>query len=618
MKPRVIMWANYRRGPSLSVPSPFDGDHSIEWWYDRVSGLAAEWAGIGVTDVLFPQPLKTNAGPYPGADGYGVYDDYDLGSKNTPQFGGVETRFGNVDKLLRAIAICKANGLNVLLDIVPHQRMGGRNGVYQYGSSTGTTNGRFPKHPSCFRGLPPRVPEDPVPDVPDDYSFGDEMCPINAYPQDYVLNGLLEAGDWIFRRTDADGGRLDDMKGMAVEFVNKYLAYGAMNGKWFMGEYADGNSNDTNWWCGQVNEKSSALDFDFHYNMAEVMCNNLGGNFNMASLQGRGMISSNPMKAVPFVESMDSDTDGFATIVNNKELGYALMLCGQGLPMIYVRDYLQEPDCYGLKDPIANLCWVNNKLANGATQVRWATEKLYVFERTGYPGLLVPMNGDVWNDAWPTVNVQTAFGPSVQLHDYSGHNTVDIWTDTSGRVTLSVPPGANGTGYGCWSRANLDTPIEIMPRSTTQTFFGADDLDIAPIGNTTTLVGKIWVAAHTAIELELITHPSVTDEEEKLDILVTVSDPGMKPATLESVDHTGWYTISISSSTQLTESIPFELKVTYTATQHLTAAQIATDPVLLPATKAVKTETLGEEIAELTKTMWFERAQKKLRKLGKL
>jgi hypothetical protein len=47
------------------------------------------------------------------------------------------------------------------------------------------------------------------------------------------------------------------------------------------------------------------------------------------------MYQTNPMKAVPFVESMDSDTNGFATIVFNKLLGYALMLGAKAAVRIY-------------------------------------------------------------------------------------------------------------------------------------------------------------------------------------------------------------------------------------------------------------------------------------------
>jgi alpha-amylase len=452
---RIMMWANYRRGPSISVPSPYDGDHSIPWWYDKIATLAQGWAKNGITDVLFPNPLKTNAGAYPGADGYGVFDDMDTGSKVTSQFGGQATRFGIAEQLRRAIAICHANGLNVLIDHVMHQRQGGRgNGIYNYlGADGRTLNGRFAKTASCFVGDPPRVPRDPIAGpVQDDFAFGDELCPVNALPPGYVADGLIAAGNWLFRTLDADGARLDDMKGMNAAFIKRWVSSGAMQGKWFFGEYADGNPDTLNWWLNEVGNLCSATDFAFHYNMAMAMCNNAGNDlFQMRWLDNprRGLIHSNPMRAVPFVESMDSDTNGFATIVNNKILAYALMLAGEGLPTIYVRDYLREPECYGLQDNINNLCWINRMLASGSTVSRFGDAKTYIFERIGGPHMIMALNNSVWDPNWKYITVQTGFGSNVQLHDYTGHSANDIWTDNQGRATLAVPPGANGLGYCC-------------------------------------------------------------------------------------------------------------------------------------------------------------------------
>ena len=323
LQPRVLMWMNYRRNHvnqgNLSVPSPYDGDPTVPYWYDKIAGMAESLAKCGFTDVLFPNPVMNSGGQAATMDGYSPYNDYDIGDS-------APTRFGDAEQLRRTVAIFHANGINVHLDIILHQRMGGVNGVYHYVASGGKTAGRFPKAPGCFRAtgtrtIPPFVAEDPVPDVPDDYAFGDELCPINAVPKYYVWNGLIASNEWLFRATDADGARLDDMKGINIGFMKAFMTTGEMKGKFFFGEYASGNPDDTNWWVGQVDGLASAIDFGFHYNWAQPMCMNAGaGTFYMGSLGDwwNAMIGSNPMKAVPFVEFMDSDTDGFATIVSNK------------------------------------------------------------------------------------------------------------------------------------------------------------------------------------------------------------------------------------------------------------------------------------------------------------
>lgn len=589
---RVMLWCNYRRGPSISVPSPFDGDPSVPWWYDKIAHEAHQWAAAGYTDVLFPSPLKTNAGAYPGADGYGPFDDYDIGSKDTKQFGGIATRFGTAEKLRRAIAICHANGLQVHIDHVMHQRMGGHNGVYRYlGADGKTLNGRFPKDPGCFRGDPKdgRVPEDPVPDVPDDFSFGDELCPINAKPKGYVWDGLIDAGNWIFRTLGIQGARLDDMKGMAIEFMKAWMSHGAMASKFFFGEYASGNPEDLNWWCAQVGERASLIDFGFHYNRAQPMCNDAGGSgFWMTSLGNRSnaMLGTNPMKALPFVESMDSDTNGFATIVSNKALAYALLLTGEGLPMVYVRDYLQEPDCYGLKPIIDNLLWIARNLANGSTVTRYGDRKAFVFERTGDPGLLVALNNDVWNPAWHTVTVQTGFGPNVRLHDYTGHNNEDCWTDANGRATFGVPPGANGMGFGCWSRAGLGGGRRppLPQRSCTQEFFGAEDLDIMPAINGELTVARIWVGAGTLIAADFAISQAgwTTGSAVEFHVLDPAGDKLLSGKLVDGTPsgsakvtarETGWHSLYLVSENLPAGGNPFTYRVNYTASPTLLPAQ---------------------------------------------
>lgn len=569
------MWANYRRGPQLAVPGPTDDKSSPYFWYDRIANWAHSWASIGNTDVLFPNPIKGQSGAFRTGDGYNPFDFYDIGSKN--QMNSIPTRFGDADQLRRAIAICRANGLNVLIDHVMHQLMGGSNGVYLYKGADGKTlNGRFPKHPSCFRGAPPRVPEDPVPSPPDDFAFGDELCPVNATPTNYVWDGLLDAGDWLFRTLGVQGARLDDMKGINADFIKAFMNHGVMANLFFFGEYASGNRNDTEWWVNLVNRRASAADFDLHYNVIMRMCNDAGGgNYYMGNMAGRGMIGIDPMRSVTFVESMDSDTNGFATVVNNKELGYALLLTAEGLPQIYIRDYLQEPDCYGLKQPIDNLTWIHANLVNGGTMTRYSDATVYIFERVGYPNCLVALNNDVWNPSWKTINVQTGFGANVQIHDYTGHNNTDYWTDGNGRVTIGIPPGANGHGYGCWSRANLDHKITPPSYSTTQTFFGADDLDIPGTNNNTIKAGKVWVAAGSPIYSEM--HADRTGWVMSSVINWEIIDANATTIGTGSLDLTGggllqgkavltgWHTVMVTSAGLPTGGSSFDVMITYTA-----------------------------------------------------
>src|SRR5882672_8594405 len=167
----VMLQAVYKLPNGHTVPSPYDGNRRIPWWWDRLAAQANSFRQAGFTAILLPPVAKTNAGAFPGADGYGPFDDYDIGNKN--QFFSTATRFGPSNRLQRCTAMMRANGLDVYLDMVPHHRDGGDNFTYKYLGAHGTPGtGRFPKFPTCFF---PNVPRDPIAGpISDDFSFGDE------------------------------------------------------------------------------------------------------------------------------------------------------------------------------------------------------------------------------------------------------------------------------------------------------------------------------------------------------------------------------------------------------------------------------------------------------------
>src|SRR5580704_16955180 len=164
----VLLQGFYKKKPNNAVPSPADGDAATPWWWDHLAAQANEFRQVGFTEVWLPPVLKTASGASPGADGYGAFDDYDIGSRH--QKGTTPTRFGTRAQLQRCVATFGANGT--------------------------ADAGRFPKSPSNFV---PQVPRDPDLGGPvaDDFPFGRELAPINALPHDYVFNNLIAAGDWL-------------------------------------------------------------------------------------------------------------------------------------------------------------------------------------------------------------------------------------------------------------------------------------------------------------------------------------------------------------------------------------------------------------------------------------
>lgn len=553
----VILQATCKFPNGHSVPAPVDGNRRIPWWWDHLAAQANAFRQAGFTAILLPPALKTSAGAFPGADGYGTFDDYDLGNKN--EFFSTPTRFGNREQLQRCTAIMRANGLDVYLDIVLHQRDGGNKYVYKYSGANGAAGvGRFPKNPQCFV---PNVPRDPIAGpVSDDFAFGDELAPINAIPKDYVMNGLIDAGDWQTRALNAQGYRIDDTKGLAVQFVRTFLNSKAMQGTFAVGEYYDGNPDTLNWWVWNSGMNGRCCTFDFSIRfMLAAMCNN-AGRWDMTQLDHAGYIGRDPMHAVSFVENHDTDLN--SPVIWNKILGYAYILTSEGYPCVYYKDYSTDAGCYGLKPQIDNLVWIHENLANAATNYRWKDYQFVVYERTGWPNLLVGLNNDNSN-AWKTVTVATGFGGNTQLHDYSGH-AGDLWTDAQGNATIGIPPNNNGLGYVCYSRANLGNASSVQRYPCTQVFEGAEDLDIGPaIGGQTVRIGRIWCDAGFPLALSA--------ESDATNLTFKVLDPQGNELTLnKGQGHTqkrGWHTLTVTSGASAIK--PFTLTVTYTSTQKL-------------------------------------------------
>jgi alpha-amylase len=579
----VLLHANYRllaaSGQKIVMPAPVDKDTPhAPWWWDHLAQQAADFRRSGFSAVLLPPVCKSQSGSAPGADGYGLYDNYDIGSKN--QVFNIPTRYGDHERLRRMIGIMHACGLDVYADVVMHQYDGGNNGAYRYVGADGKTlNGRFPKHPSCFVGALPRVAVDPVADPQGNFEFGDMASYMNSTPQHYMLNGAIDAADWLTRTLDVQGYRIDDVKGMAVQAVRQVLDAKSMANRFAVGEYFDGNPASLHWWVWNsgMAGRCNVFDFTLHWTI-QAMCNN-NSNWWMGGLQGAGYIAVDPMNAVTFVDNPDTDLSAGENVIWNKLLGYALMLTAEGYPSVYYKDYSPDPGCYGLKPPIDNLIWIHENLAFGSSATRWGNDRqVYVFERLGYPGLLVGLNNDQWNSY--TRNVQTNFGAHVKLHDYTGHQG-DVWTDEHGMVTITLPRNENGASYVCYSRIGYAQGFAINRRTTTQTFFGAADLDTSPAANGLKVqAGRVWCQQGTTLEAEF--SPDTGGWQPDAEILVEILDPqnrvlasqtfraNQKGGALKlGVKESGWHALQVTGHGLPAGGAAYEMAVTYVGTEGL-------------------------------------------------
>jgi len=533
---------------------------SDSWW----THLAKQANGLkraGFTAVWIPPVLKGASGGY--SNGYDPFDDYDIGSKD--QKGTVATRWGTREELQRAVAVMRANGLDVYVDLVLNHRNGDDgNWNFRYKDAYGNVGyGRFQKgfydfHPNY------NIQDANVPN--EDSSFGRDL----AHDNPYVADGLKAAGDWLTKALDVQGYRLDYVKGISYTFLKSYLSYGAMNGKFAVGEYWDANRDTLNWWANTAMEgRAHAFDFALREELKN-MCN-ADGYYDMRRLDHAGLVGIDPWKAVTFVEN--HDTDRHDPIYRNKHLAYAYILTSEGYPTVFWKDYVQ----YGMKPIIDNLIWIHEHLASGTTQERWKDEDVFVYERTGGNRLLVGLNDN--RATSKTVTVQTGFGANVALHDYTG-NGPDLRTDAYGRVTLTIP----ANGYVAYSVPGISGSFVPVEKTVTQEFAGATDLDIRPADNTQFVqVGRIYAQANKPVTAQL--YWDAKDWTASTSIVLEARTASGSLLTTKTVTQsspqgtsvsftpstTGWYVFSIRSyNTPPTNPKPaYWLKVSYTAPQTL-------------------------------------------------
>jgi alpha-amylase len=585
----VLLQAFYQRGDK-GVPTPFEGDNIDPWW-DHLAKQAQSFQRVGFTAVWLPPVTKGASGGF--SIGYDVFDDYDLGSKN--QKGTIATRYGTREQLARCVAVMRANGLDVYLDLVENQRSGGSGPggfTFRYVDADGNpVGGRFPKNPENFH---PNVPEDPGTVPGQDFSFGSDLAPINGKPPGYVFNGLIDSADWLTRALDVQGYRLDDAKGVSTRFMLPLLNSGSIKGKFAVGEFFDGNlALIQNWLFNGMQGRASAFDFPTRF-MLQRMCNR-SGPFSMASLDHAGLAGSNPFNAVTFVENHDTDSQPFEAIISNKALGYAYILTSEGYPCVFYKDYSADPGCYGggkvdnthtLKGVIENLIFIHEKIASGDTVQRFEDFDVFAYERRGGPHLLTALNNDQQNSR--TITVDTEFGPNRILHDYSGHHSNDVRTDGNGRVTIAIPKGQNGFGYVCYSVLGIGGDFTIDGHSVTQALEGAHDLDIKPADNMQFVqVGRAWCEKGKEILVSL--RFDTKDWTDTTTITLQLLDSNNQPLVPDKIYHkstaqgdqvvahatvTGWHTFRLrSDSTPPTNVRPaYTLDITYSAPRTLTVA----------------------------------------------
>lgn len=455
------------------------------------------------------------------------------------------------------------------------------------------------------------------------------------YMRNQARNWLV----WFKKQTGVDGFRFDAVKHFPhwalQDFIwnLKYNAGWANGGGQMMaiGEYVgskaqlDGWINDVRYSNGGSEDLVGTFDFSLRQEIKNMVSG--GGAYNLSNIPGSQQ--SNRYRTMPFVNNHDTfrplkDANGnYIGWDTGNELGgghidpfdirleaaYAIAFAVDGSPQVFFEDlfdiggtgkrYSHSPTSLAnlpVRDGVANIIWCHQKLnfKKGSYKVRHQANDLLIIER-GYNGgpensyAIIGIN-DNWN-TWQSATIQTDFGPNVRLHDYSGANASDIWTDASGRATIWVPPvdGSNvRRGYTIWGPAGISGGFAPTQRSTTQEWEMANDLGdnhasslqqggALPAASTVQrYVGKVFAEAGKSIVVNL--YPDAPAHSLNVQLYnnggsSVASQTGTGTLTLTYTPTvTGFYQIRVRNNSTSNPAQNVWVKATYTAPRVISTA----------------------------------------------
>jgi alpha-amylase len=542
----VVLDLNYRFWNDHRATEQVGWSHPTKtqplWANQRIAKLIPELQAAHFTALRMPPSTLAGGGEF--SDGYDKKDDYVLDG----------TAFGSGEMLRQCVATIHAHGLYAYGDLVLHQYGGYPNGEYK--------TSRFPKTPKCFVGPPPRVDVDDVPSQEGNFPFGDMVSYQWSEPARYMHDGAVDASVWLTRTVGFDGYRIDDVKGTYAPVI--YDIIQAINVDYVVGEYFEGSNGPLgNWAHGYMKGLANVLDFGFKFNVRDI-CNNTSNHW-MGRLSEIGYCMVDAQHAMTFVESADTDISPGQQTIWNKMLGYAILLTFPGYPSVYYRDWANDENCYNLKKYINNLVWIHEHFANGDFATRYSSYQVFAMERLGLPGkpgLVAIFNNDQWNEY--TVSIPTSHPPGFMLHEYTGmSNTwLDVWTDSRGHITVTVPRNNNGHGYLVFAVPQAPNYPPRPALMTTQEFECAGDLHATgAIKNETRVIARISIDEGSLVHCHLKANQTNWHEGSSIGFrlvhdasnVIAMENPvldntGENVVATGTARASGWYGIEMSGS----------------------------------------------------------------------
>ncbi len=473
-------------------------------WYDEIARQADLLGLAGFDGIWLPPPSKGAAGAFDV--GYTPYDYYDLGDfdsapgDNTSGTGAfVPTRYGDRAQLENALERLRANGIEIYMDIVLNHRSGGNlepNRFAEWYTNRGGGSLFSPDGEQTFTAFPlthgsgriawpvgegndfffpnaVRNPGNTGDFFADNQIAGFHQMYVNSFGYQNALHdgdgsnlpigdSLMVWGDWLTQELGLDGFRFDFVKGIHPAYLNRWVDYGAMRGKFHVHELFDGDMGRKLSYLNMVSstQKPGAM-FDFNMRFAYKEMSDGGNNYDIRNWHGRGLFNQPGVpyeRIVTFVDNHDFDRtnyrgevtqEGHSPVIGRKMLAYAHMLTHPGYAQVWWQDYFR----YGLADEINKLVSIRKNFASGSFRIltrdgnpdSWsgpgdAARHLYIAERGGIndqTGLIVAINNHSDNEYGVFVDTQW---PGRQLYDVTGNRQDTVQVANDGRAFISANP----------------------------------------------------------------------------------------------------------------------------------------------------------------------------------
>lgn len=374
----------------------FKNNQYLSGWSNYLTELAPRLKALGIDAVWIPPTIKSaNKGV-----GYNPFDHYDLGDKF--QKGGNKTSMGDKDELLRMIAVLKANGLDVIQDVVINHLSGAGSFTNQGGQDPmaiddGSTSryknfryvcfatpeseydaenylsraGRFHKnwqnfYPNNDNACCTNDLNTPWwgPDVSyEENAFGLSSNAIYNPVQEefYMKNGIRSWLIWYKKQLGFDGIRIDAVKHFPADVMEDFL-WNLQNNSGFanqgdefyaVGEYVD-SAPALDAWCDAVQNRAGTFDFNLRFELSDMVKSN--GTYNLGNIPN--VQQNNRGRTSPFVNNHDTfrpllesngDFSGdwdlqyelsehISPDDPRRSLAYAIILALDGSPLIFFED----------------------------------------------------------------------------------------------------------------------------------------------------------------------------------------------------------------------------------------------------------------------------------------